>query len=158
MAMYSDADVTSDGIGAILDERNRELYAEEYRHNELVRISVILAKTGKTAYNGKTYSISGSDIEKSLSSSNFYYDRVIEKNNFFRDNTPWETYATTKYTMDPMHIWWPVYQDYIVGNVDNHLNQTTAYNGSENNVEPLTHVVQPAGEPNEDPMEAIGER
>ena len=155
---YTSGDLQTEGIGAVLDERNRELYAEEYRHNELVRISVILAKTGKTAYNGKTYSISGSDIEKSLSSSNFYYDRVIEKNSFFRDETSWATYATTKYTMDPMHIWWPVYQDYIVGNVDNHLNQTTAYNGSENNVEPLTHVVQPAGEPNEDPMEAIGER
>lgn len=158
LTMYTAADVTNDGIGAILDERNRELCGEEYRHDELVRISVILAKTGKTAYNGKSYFITDGDIEKSLSANSFYYDRVMEKNTFFRDEVPWSTYSTTKYTMDPMHIFWPVYQDYIVGNVGNTLNQTTGYDGSENNVEPMTHVVQPAGVPNTDPMVAIGER
>ncbi len=156
--MYTPGDVQMEGIGAVLDERNRELFGEEYRHDELVRISVILAKTGKAAYNGKTYSLTGNDIEKSLSASSFYYDRMMEKNSFFRNEVPWATYPTTKYTMDPMHIFWPVYQDYIVGNVENVLNQTTGYNGSENNVEPLTHQVQPAGVPNVDPMEAIGER
>ena len=53
---YTTADVQQDGIGAILDERVRELFGEEYRHDELVRISVMYAKNGKTAYNGKTYS------------------------------------------------------------------------------------------------------
>ena len=156
MQMYTVADVQTDGIGAILDERNRELCGEEYRHDELVRVAIVLAKTGRTCYNGKSYS-TGEDIEVSLSSSSFYYDRVIEKNSFFRDEVAWATYKTTKYTMDPMHIWWPVYQDYIVGNVENVLNQTTGYNGSETNVQPLTHVVQPAGVPNTDPMLAIGE-
>jgi hypothetical protein len=59
--------------------------------------------------------------------------------------------------MDPKHIFWPVYESYIIGNVGAVLNQTTGYDGSENNIEPLTHVVQPAGVPNVDPMEAIGE-
>ena len=85
----------SKGIGAILDERARELYAEEYRHQELVRISVIFAKSGKTCYNGKTYTWDGKDMEKSLSASNFYYDRMMEKNSFFRDNVAWSTYPTT---------------------------------------------------------------
>lgn len=155
--MYTTADLMSGGVGAVLDERNRELFGEEYRHDELVRISVIFAKTGKTAYNGKTYPLSGNDIEKSLSVNSFYYDRMIEKNNFFRDEVPWATYSTTKYTIDPMHVFWPVYQPYIVGNVEATLNQTTGYNGAENNIEPLTHVVQPAGLPNQDPMRAIGE-
>jgi hypothetical protein len=155
--MYTAADVQTDGIGAVLDERNRELFGEEYRHDELVRISVIFAKTGKTAYNGKTYSVSGNDIEKSLSANSFYYDRMMEKNNFFRDEVPWATYNTTRYTMDPKHVYWPVYQPYLVGNVEATLNQTTGYNGAENNIEPLTHIVQPAGVPNEDPMRAIGE-
>ena len=157
IVMYDAGDVQTMGIGAVLDERNRELFGEEYRHDELVRMSVIFAKTGKQAYNGKTYSINGNDIEKSLSANNFYYDRMIEKNSFFRDEVPWATYTTTKYTIDPKHVYWPVYQDYIVGNVENTLNQTTGYDGSENNVEPLTHVVQPAGVSNTDPMEAIGE-
>jgi hypothetical protein len=155
--MYTVADVQNEGIGAVLDERNRELYGEEYRHDELVRMSVIFAKTGKS-YKGKSYSISGGDLEKSLSEKNFFYDRVIEKNSFYRDEIPWVTYSTTKYTMDPKHIFWPVYIDYIVGNVDNVLNQTTGYDGAANNVEPLTHVVQPAGTPNVDPMVAIGEK
>ncbi|MCY1720771.1 RagB/SusD family nutrient uptake outer membrane protein [Prolixibacteraceae bacterium Z1-6] len=154
--MYTASDVQEEGVGAILDERNRELYGEEYRHDELVRMSVIYAKTGKS-YKGHSYSISGSDIEKSLSAGSFYYDRVTEKSNFFRDEVPWSTYPTTKYTMDPKHIFWPVYEPYLIGNVGAVLNQTTGYDGAEDNIEPLTHVVQPAGAPNVDPMEAIGD-
>lgn len=156
--LYTVADIQTEGIGAILDERNRELFGEEFRHDELVRISVILAKSGKPCYNGKTYSISGNDLEVSLSSNSFYYDRMMEKNNFFKNEVPWVTYPTTRYTMDPKHIFWPIYEPYIIGNVNNILNQTTGYDGSEKNVEPLVHVVQPAGVPNTDPMEAIGER
>ncbi len=154
--MYDAGRVQSDGIGAVLDERARELYGEEYRHDELVRISIILAKTGKACYNGNTYS-TGDDYETSLSTNSFYYDRIMEKNVFFREETPWVTYPEIKYTMDPKHIWWPIYEPHIIGNVKNVLNQTTGYDGAENNVEPLTHVVQPAGLPNIDPMEAIGE-
>lgn len=155
--MYTASDIQNEGIGAILDERVRELWGEEYRHDELVRISVIFAKSGKPAYNGKTYSWDGQDMEKSLSQGSFYYDRIIEKNNYFRENVPWSTYPTTKYTMDPKHIFWPVYEPYLIGNVGNILNQTTGYDGSEKNVEPLVHQVQPAGTPNTDPMVAIGE-
>src|SRR5574340_804087 len=86
--LYTAADVQKDGIGAILDERARELYGEEYRHDELVRISVIFAKSGKPCYNGKTYS-TGDDIEKSLSANSFYYDRMMERNSFFREHTLW---------------------------------------------------------------------
>jgi len=155
--MYTAADVTAAGIGAVLDERVRELYGEEYRHDELVRISVIFAKSGKTCYNGKTYS-AGTDYEVSLSASSFYFDRVIEKNDFFREKTPWATYPDVYYDMDPMHIWWPVYEPYLVGNVGAKLNQTTGYDGSADNIAPLTHVVQAPGKPNTDPQEAIGER
>ena len=102
--------------------------------------------------------MSGTDLEKSLSADNFYYDRVMEKNNFFRDNVHWTTYTDIGYTMNPMHIFWPVYEPYLIGNVQAILNQTTGYDGSEKNIEPLTHKVQAAGLPNIDPMEAIGER
>jgi hypothetical protein len=153
--MYSVADIANDGIGAVLDERNRELFGEEYRHDELVRISVILARTGKPAYNGKSYTIVGDDIEISLSASSFYYDRMMEKNTFFKDEVRWATYNTTKYTMDPKHVFWPVYQSYIVGNVEAVLNQTTGYNGSEKNIKPLTHILQQPGAPNIDPMKAL---
>lgn len=156
ITMYDAGMVTADGIGAVLDERVRELFGQEYRHDELVRISVILAKSGKTCYNGKTYSMSG-DYETSLSANNFFYDRVIEKNSFYSEETPWIQYPEVRYTMDPMHVFWPVYEPYLVGNVGNVLNQTTGYDGAGKNVEPLVHVVQPAGVPNIDPMKAIGE-
>lgn len=155
--MYTAGDVNTAGIGAILDERARELYGEEFRHDELVRISVILAKSGKPCYNGKTYS-TGPDIAKSLSAGSFYYDRMMEKNDFFREHTPWVTYTSQSYIMDPMHIFWPIYEADLIGNVNNVLNQTPGYDGSEKNVEPLVHKVQPAGVPNIDPMVAIGER
>ncbi len=156
--LYTSGDIQTSGIGAILDERARELYGEEFRHDELVRISVILAKSGKPCYNGKTYSFSGTDLEVSLSANSFYYDRMMEKNLFFKNNVPWTTYPTTKYTMDPKHIFWPIYEPYIIGNVGNILNQTTGYDGSENNVAPLVHIVQQPGKQNVDPMLAIGER
>ncbi len=155
--MYTAADLASLGVAAVLDERNRELFGEEYRHDELVRISVIYAKTGQQDYLGNTYSISGNNIETSISANSFYYNRVMDKNSFFRNEVPWATFPTTRYTMDPMHVYWPVFQEYIVGNVGAVLNQTTGYLGSEGNIEPLTHVVQPAGVPNVDPMEAVGE-
>ncbi len=44
---------------------------------------------------------------------------------------------------------------YIIGNVGAILNQTTGYDGAENNIEPLAHVVQPAGVPNTDPQAVI---
>src|SRR5690606_3187931 len=46
-------------IGEILDERARELYYEENRHVELVRISYIYARTGKPCeiFGGRTYSL-----------------------------------------------------------------------------------------------------
>ena len=47
----------------ILDERARELFAEEPRHSELLRVSYILAKLGKDGYSLNAFS------EK-----NFYYD------------------------------------------------------------------------------------
>ena len=146
------ADAQQMGMEMVFDERARELYGEEYRHDEMVRWSVIYAKTGK-AYRGRTYSL-GNDYEKSLSASSFYYDRQMDVNNFFRDEVPWFSYGV-KYTMDPKHIWWPVYEQFLIGNVGAKLNQTTGYEGSEDNIEPLTHVVQPAGKPNVDPQYAV---
>ena len=122
---YTAADVQKEGIGTILDERCRELYGEEYRHNELVRISIIFAKTGKQCYNGKTYSWDGHDMEVSLSKNSFYYDRMIEKNNFFREQVAWATYPTTRYRIEPKHIFWPIYQPYIIGNVGAILNNNS---------------------------------
>ena len=152
---FTMADAQPAGLSMVMDERARELYGEEFRHDEMVRWSVAYAKTGKSCYNGKTYSISGNDIETSLSANSFYYDRMMEKNNYFIEQTPWKTYPDVKYRIEPMHIWWPVYEPFLIGNVGAILNQTTGYEGSAGNIEPLVHVVQPAGVPNVDPQYAV---
>src|SRR5690606_36331076 len=91
--LISAADVN---IGTILDERARELYYEEPRKVELTRMAYLFAQTGKMAYNGKTYSMDN------FSENNFFYDRVMEHNNFYRQGVV--TNHGDKYTMSPYHV------------------------------------------------------
>ncbi|MBN2666551.1 MAG: RagB/SusD family nutrient uptake outer membrane protein [Bacteroidales bacterium] len=124
---------TSDqiNIGTILDERARELYYEEKRKTELTRIAYILAKTGKPCYNGKTYSMN------SFGTDNFWYDRVIEKNVFYRDNVRAPFY---NYRVAPYIVLWPVLSSAINANSLGHINQNFGYPGFESNVTPMKWV------------------
>src|SRR5690606_24407881 len=119
-------------MGMILDERARELYFEEPRTTELTRIAYIFAVTGKTADNGKSYSLAN------FSDNNYFYDRVIEKNNFYKNGVV--TNHGDKYTISPYHVLWPVPQDAIRANVEGHINQNKGYSGFESNVPPLEQI------------------
>jgi hypothetical protein len=119
-------------IGTILDERARELYYEEPRKTELTRISYIFAKTGKAAYNGKTYSM------ETFSDNNFFYDRIMEKNNFYNKNV--KTRHGDEYTMSPYHVLWPIPSPTIQGNTQGIINQNKGYSGYERNIPPLTSI------------------
>jgi starch-binding outer membrane protein, SusD/RagB family len=119
-------------IGTILDERARELYYEEPRKTELTRIAYIFAMTGKPAYNGKTYSLAN------FSQDNFFYDRIMEKNEFYNKNV--KTIHGDMYTMSPYHVLWPIPINAIVSNSRGHLNQNKGYAGSESNIPPLTEI------------------
>lgn len=119
-------------IGTILDERARELYYEEPRKTELTRIAYIFALTGKAGYNGKTYKLTN------FSENNFFYDRVKEKNVFYRDGV--RTNHGDQYTMSPYHVLWPVPQGGIRANVLGHINQNIGYSGSESNIPPLDKI------------------
>jgi hypothetical protein len=121
--------VSDVNIGTILDERARELYYEEPRKIVLTRIAYLFAKTGKTAYNGKTYSL------QNFSTKNFYYDRVMEKNNFYREGVI--TSHGDQYTMSPYHVLWPIPQSAIDANTQGHINQNLGYSGAGKNVPPL---------------------
>lgn len=118
-------------IGTILDERARELYYEEKRKTELTRIAYILAKTGKACYNGKTYSMNN------FSTDNFWYDRIIEKNVFYRDNVKAPFY---NYRISPYIVLWPVPASAINANSLGHLNQNAGYPGFETNITPVKWV------------------
>jgi hypothetical protein len=121
-------------IGTILDERARELYYEEPRKTELTRIAYILARTGKTCYNGKSYSLAN------IATDNFWYDRIIEKNKFYRDQVRAPFY---NYRIAPWIILWPIPAAAINANTLGHINQNPGYPGAETNITPMKWIDGP---------------
>jgi|GEM_PF-54104 len=123
------------GIDEILDERARELHGEEPRKTELARMSQIFVATGK-AYDGKTYS------KANFTTDNFFYDRVIKCNNFYKYNIPNkgpDGNDGDKYTIRPYHIYWPIPFEAVESNRLGHINQTPGYHGSDTNVTPKVY-------------------
>lgn len=138
---YTASDIN---IGAILDERARELYFEENRHIELTRIAYTYAKTGKNcAYFGKQYSLSnisgpgGTGANVKQAGVNFYYDWVMAKNNFYNKNV---SHRWAEYKMSVHHILWPVPAAAINANTKGLINQNIGYPGAERNLPPLTVI------------------
>ncbi len=119
-------------MGAIVDERARELFFEENRKTEMTRISYLFAKTGKAAENGKTYSLDR------FSESNYLYDRVMAKNNFYRLGI--KTNHGDQYTISPYHTLWPIPSRSIQGNSNGRINQNKGYVGYELNVPALDKI------------------
>lgn len=117
-------------IGTVLDERARELFYEEPRKTELTRMAYLFAKTGKAAYNGKTYN------KESFSDNNFFYDRIMEKTDFYNKGV--HTRHGDEYTMSPYHVLWPIPANAVNSNTKGQINQNKGYSGYEDNVPPLT--------------------
>ena len=114
-----------------MDERAKELFMEEHRKCELTRISTIFAKTGKPAYNGKTYTMNN------ISENSFFYDRIIEKCNFYRNGVKSKNGQT--YTFVPRLIFLPIPANAINANTLGHINQNVGYTGSETNIPPKVY-------------------
>ena len=127
---YSVSQVTS--INAVLDERARELYWEEPRKTELTRIAYIFAKTGKSAPNGKSYTLAN------FATDNYWYDRLMDKNIFYKKN--FVTPHGDMFKISPFHAFWPVPQAAILGNSDGRINQNIGYSGAELNVPALDKI------------------
>lgn len=113
-------------IDYILDERARELFAEEPRHSELVRISYIMATEGRDGYNLSNFH-----------ENNFYFDRVMRYNKTYEQkiNLLGNTAA-----MGSFHILWPIPEKIIPANTLATINQNKGYEGAENNVAPLETI------------------
>jgi len=109
-------------IETILDERARELFLEELRKSELTRISFLMAKLNLRGYSLENFS-----------ESNFWYDRIIEKNIYYRTNY---IYGGFSYKMLPHNVLWPVPEDAISSNSQGRINQNYGYVGYEDNVTP----------------------
>ena len=129
-------------IGEILDERARELYYEENRHIELVRISYIYAKTGKPCeiFGNRVYSLEnlsgpgGANSNVKQEGINFWYDRVVARSNFYNKGVK---HKWAEYKISVHHILWPVPASVINSNINGVINQNIGYPGAENNKEPL---------------------
>lgn len=122
--LISAADVT---IDYIFDERARELYAEEPRHCEMVRVSFIFAKLNKDGYSLST-----------ISEKNWYYDRVMRDNPFF--SPPLYVFWDNTATIYPYNMLWPIPQSVITANTLGKINQNIGYAGAESNVPPLETI------------------
>jgi hypothetical protein len=109
----------------ILDERARELYAEEPRKTELTRIAFIMADNNLNGYSLDNFS-----------DHNFWYDRVMDKNIFYQTNYVYNS----PYKISTFHALWPIPADVIDSNQGGRINQNKGYIGSENNVAPLTEI------------------
>ena len=129
-------------IGAVLDERARELYYEENRHIELVRVSYIYARTGRPCevFGGRVYKLDnlsgpgGTNSNIKQEGINFFYDWVMAKNNFYNKGVK---HKWAEYKMSVHHILWPIPARVIEGNIQGHINQNIGYSGAENNIKPL---------------------
>ena len=73
-----------------------------------------------------------------FSQSNFWYDRTIEKNEYYRaGNIFW---GANTYKISPFHILWPIPATAINSNVGGVINQNEGYIGYPDKIEPLTVI------------------
>jgi hypothetical protein len=115
-------------IEYILDERVRELYAEEPRKCELTRIAFMMAEINMNGYTLDNFH-----------ENNYVFDRIAAKNNFYNIGYTW---GSNEFKIGPHHALWPIPQDVIDDNQGGVINQNKGYPGAENNVPPLTEIVE----------------
>lgn len=114
----------------IFNERARELFAEEPRHSELVRVSFMFA-----AQNKNGYSLS------SISEKNYFYDRVKRYNPTYDQKI--ELLGNVA-NMAPFHMLWPIPSSVITANTLGVINQNKGYDGYEKN-KPALESIEVAG-------------
>lgn len=126
-ALADPVDAEDVDIEYILDERARELYAEEFRKEELTRIAYMMAEKGMNGYS-----------MSSFSEKNYWYDRIMAKNELYRPgNIFW---GANTFKISPFHVLFPIPSSAIDSNQGGVINQNKGYVGFENNVAPLTVI------------------
>lgn len=122
-------------IGDIMDERARELYLEEFRHVELVRVSMCLAMTGIADEWGNTYDINTWDKQTGTDAAggSYWYQRVYH-HNYYNHGKIVSGGKEINYTMSKHMMFWPVSHDAIIGNKFVPLYQNFGYDGYDPNI------------------------
>ncbi len=130
--MYG-ANVTIDDV---FDERARELYLEEWRHDELVRASYCMAHDPSlTDSRGMSYNIDGIEKETGTdrSGGSYWYQRCINYS-LYNDGITYLTYGDSSkpelyYSMGKNNIYWPIPDFVINANNKADLYQNFGYAG-----------------------------
>ncbi|MBE6287954.1 MAG: RagB/SusD family nutrient uptake outer membrane protein [Mediterranea massiliensis] len=123
-------------IGDIMDERARELYMEEFRQAEMVRVSWCLAKSGKPDEWGQTYSIDTWDKQSGtdLAGGSYWFQRCTKYNVF---NQPYgkgsQGSQQFEYKVNKHNLHWPVPNSAITANNKGQLRQNYGYDGYSEN-------------------------
>jgi hypothetical protein len=73
----------------------------------------------------------------SFTTNNFWYDRIIEKSIFYRNNVKAPFY---NYRIAPYIVLWPIPTSAINANSLGHINQNPGYPGAESNIPPLKWI------------------
>ncbi|MEX1121178.1 MAG: RagB/SusD family nutrient uptake outer membrane protein, partial [Balneolales bacterium] len=98
-------------IDFIFDERARELYMEEPRHSEMVRVSNIMASENLNGYSLNNFS-----------QNNWWYDRVMRINdNYDVPAGSWWQSQTPQ--IESYNVYWPIPQSVITANTMGDINQ-----------------------------------
>ena len=115
-------------IDYIFHERARELYTEEPRHSEMVRVANIMAKLGREGYSLSNFS------EK-----NWFYDRVMKYNNWYMQ-PGFSVRGGPKARIFSYNVYWPIRQSVITANTLGKINQNVGYQGAEDNIPPIETI------------------
>lgn len=118
-------------IGDIMNERARELYAEEWRNCELKRVSYELALSGKPDEWGNTYSLSNWDKQDGTDAAggSYWYQRIMHYSGFYNQGTISQDGRTFNYRMDKHNMYWPIPNSAIKANSEGQLHQNYGYDG-----------------------------
>ncbi len=121
---------TNATIGDICDERGRELYWEEWRKEELCRISWALARSGQPDERGVVYSLDNWDKQDGtdLNGGSYWYQRCVRYNIY--NHGPIQSGGKTfNYVVDKHNLFWPIPNSAITANNGFPLAQNYGYDG-----------------------------
>ena len=127
-------DASDVNIVYIFDERARELYTEEPRHSEMVRVSYMFAKLGRDGYS-----------EANITSKSWYYDRVMAVNYFYKEPRPVNTENAKRPKLESFNMLWPVPQYVIDPNLLGDIKQNYGYVGHNPNTSVLQEIPEGGG-------------
>lgn len=129
-------------IGDIMAERARELYLEEFRQAEMVRVSWCLAKSGRPDEWGNTYSLDNWDKQEGtdLNGGSYWYRRCTTYNVY---NQPYgkgqQGSQQFEYKVNKHNLFWPVPNSAITANNKAQLRQNFGYDGYDESVPMFTN-------------------